>query len=52
MYEVPKYASQQPFIFPGKALSRYYYANDRIYRCDCCGNKMDRDVQASVNLIK
>lgn len=24
--------------------------SDRIYRCDCCGNVVDRDVNASINL--
>lgn len=24
--------------------------SDRIYRCDCCGNIVDRDVNASINL--
>ena len=24
--------------------------SDRIYRCDCCGNAIDRDVNASINL--
>ena len=24
--------------------------SDRVYRCDCCGNVIDRDVNASINL--
>ena len=24
--------------------------SDRVYRCDCCGNVVDRDVNASINL--
>lgn len=24
--------------------------SDRLYRCDCCGNVIDRDVNASINL--
>ena len=24
--------------------------SDRVYRCDCCGNAIDRDVNASINL--
>jgi putative transposase len=24
--------------------------SDRIYRCDCCGNVIDRDINASINL--
>ena len=26
--------------------------SDRIYRCDCCGNAIDRDINASINLAK
>ncbi|BCZ18058.1 hypothetical protein NHP190003_13400 [Helicobacter sp. NHP19-003] len=26
--------------------------NDRVYRCDACGMAMDRDFNASVNLVK
>ena len=24
---------------------------DRIYHCDCCGNEIDRDLNASINLF-
>ena len=24
--------------------------SDRVYRCDCCGNIIDRDINASINL--
>lgn len=26
--------------------------SDRVYRCDCCGNVIDRDVNASINLAR
>lgn len=26
--------------------------SDRVYRCDCCGNAIDRDVNASINLAR
>ncbi len=26
--------------------------SDRIYKCSCCGNKIDRDLQASINLAR
>lgn len=26
--------------------------SDRIYRCDCCGNVIDRDINASINLAR
>lgn len=26
--------------------------SDRLYRCDCCGNVIDRDINASINLAK
>lgn len=25
--------------------------SDRIYKCECCGNELDRDVNASLNLV-
>jgi len=28
-----------------------YCLSDRIYRCDSCGNEIDRDEQASINLL-
>lgn len=26
--------------------------SDRVYRCDCCGNTIDRDINASINLAR
>ena len=26
--------------------------SDRVYRCDCCGNVVDRDINASINLAR
>ena len=26
--------------------------SDRVYRCDCCGNIIDRDINASINLAR
>ena len=26
--------------------------SDRMYRCDCCGNVIDRDINASINLAR
>jgi transposase len=25
--------------------------SDRVYRCPCCGNTLDRDVNASLNIL-
>ena len=46
-------------FFPSSKLcSKCGYVNkelklsDRIYKCPCCGNEIDRDYQASINLSK
>ena len=33
------------------AVKKELKLSDRIYRCDSCGNEIDRDVQASINLL-
>ena len=33
------------------AIKKELKLSDRIYRCDSCGNEIDRDVQASIHLL-
>ncbi|WP_366925478.1 zinc ribbon domain-containing protein [uncultured Ruminobacter sp.] len=33
------------------AVKKELKLSDRIYRCDRCGNEIDRDEQASINLL-
>ncbi|WP_298510512.1 zinc ribbon domain-containing protein [uncultured Ruminobacter sp.] len=34
-----------------RAVKKELKLSDRIYRCDSCGNEIDRDEQASINLL-
>ena len=52
-----KYDKGYPKFKSKKRSKPSFYVNyeslklsDRLYRCDCCGNVIDRDVNASINL--